>query len=110
MTLSICGNDATNFDRVQLAWEIQVSIASCVQGDYTSPYTVTITATDGTSTEPTTVIIQVTDPYADDGSNPGETTTDDGEEAEGSILPAPGMFATLLIGLVAAGWVSSRRD
>ena len=110
MTLSICGNEATNFDRVQLAWEIQVSIASCVQGDYTSPYTVTITATDGTSTEPTTVTIQVTDPYADGGSNPGETTTDDEEEAEGSILPAPGLFATLLIGLVAAGWVSSRRE
>ena len=110
MSLSICGNEARNFDRIQLEWEIQVSIASCVQGDYTSPYTVVITAEDGTSSEPTTVIIQVTDPYADDGSNSGETTTDDGEEAEGSILPAPGMFATLLIGLVAAGWVSSRRD
>ena len=110
MTLSICGNEATNFVQNQLAWEIQVSIASCIQGDFTSPYTVVITATDGTSAEPTTETIQVTDPNAGGGDNSGGTTTPDDEDAEGSMLPAPGMFATLLIGLVAAGWVSARRD
>ena len=110
MTLSICGNEATNFDQEQLAWEIQVPIASCIQGDYTSPYTVVIVAEDE-SGKNANITIQVDDPNADGSDNSGGTTTTDEEgEAEGSILPAPGMFATLLIGLVAAGWVSTRRD
>ena len=110
MTLSICGNEATNFDQEQLAWEIQVPIASCIQGDYTSPYTVVIVAEDE-SGKSANITIQVDDPNADGSDNSGGTTTTDEEgEAEGSILPAPGMFATLLIGLVAAGWVSTRRD
>ena len=109
MTLSICGNEATNFDQEQLAWEIQVPIASCIQGDYTSPYTVVIIAEDE-SGKNANITIQVDDPNADGSDNSGGTTTTDEEEAEGSILPAPGMFATLLIGLVAAGWVSTRRD
>ena len=110
MTLSICGNEATNFDQEQLAWEIQVPIASCIQGDYTSPYTVVIVAEDE-SGKNANITIQVDDPNADGSDNSGGTTTTDEEgEAEGSILPATGMFATLLIGLVAAGWVSTRRD
>ena len=110
MTLSICGNEATNFDQEQLAWEIQVPIASCIQGDYTSPYTVVIVAEDE-SGKNANITIQVDDPNADGSDNSGGTTTTDEEgEAEGSILPAPGMFATFLIGLVAAGWVSTRRD
>lgn len=110
MTLSICGNEATNFDQEQLAWEIQVPVASCIQGDYTSPYTVVIVAEDE-SGKNANITIQVDDPNADGSDNSGGTTTTDEEgEAEGSILPAPGMFATLLIGLVAAGWVSTRRD
>lgn len=110
MTLSICGNEATNFDQEQLAWEIQVPIASCIQGDYTSPYTVVIVAEDE-SGKNANITIQVDDPNADGSDNSGGTTTTDEEgKAEGSILPAPGMFATFLIGLVAAGWVSTRRD
>ena len=87
---------------------MQVPIASCIQGDYTSPYIVVITAEDD-SGKNASITIQVDDPNAEGGDNSGGTTTSDDEE-EGSILPAPGMFATLLIGLVAAGWVSARRD
>ena len=108
LALEICDGQTTNFDRQNLAWEIQVSIANCIQNDVQSPYTVNVKATDE-SGDTTTLTIQVVDPNAgavdtDENNEPA----DDDEESSG-ILPAPGLMATLLIGLVAAGWVSRRQ-
>jgi hypothetical protein len=109
LTLVICDGQTTNFDRQNLAWEIQVSIANCIQNDVQSPYTVDVKATDE-SGDTTTLTIQVVDPNAGTVDNNGNenTESDDGESS--GILPAPGLIATLLIGLVAAGWVSGRKD
>jgi hypothetical protein len=109
LTLVICDGQTTNFDRQNLAWEIQVSIANCIQNDVQSPYTVDVKATDE-SGDTTTFTIQVVDPNAGAVDNNGneDTESDDGESS--GILPAPGLIATLLIGLVAAGWVSGRKD
>jgi len=40
--LWICDGTTTNFDRQNLAWEIQVSIANCIQNDVQSPYDIVI--------------------------------------------------------------------
>jgi len=58
----------------------------------------------------TTLSIDVVDPNAGSTDSDGDSTTTDSEEQGGNILPAPGLLATMMIGLVAAGWVSSRRD
>ena len=108
LALEICDGQTTNFDRQNLAWEIQVSIANCIQNDVQSPYTVNVKATDE-SGDTTTLTIQVVDPNAGavDTDENTEPADDDGESS--GILPAPGLMATLLIGLVAAGWVSRRQ-
>jgi hypothetical protein len=61
------------------------------------------------SGDTTTLTIQVVDPNAGavDTNENNEPADDDGESS--GILPAPGLMATLLIGLVAAGWVSRRQ-
>ena len=109
MKLSICGGETSAFNRVNLAWEIQVSVANCINYGYESPYTVVITAEDSMNKNASQTI-QVYNP------NTGTTDTNDGssdsdsETESGSVVPAPGLSATLMIGLLAAGWVSSRRD
>jgi hypothetical protein len=108
MTLSICNGQTSNFNRDNLAWEIQVSIANCIQNNVESPYNVVIVATDASGAT-ATLSIDVVDPNVGGSDTTGEGTTDS-EESSGGILPAPGLFATLIVGLVAAGWVSSRRD
>lgn len=108
MTLSICNGQTSNFNRDNLAWEIQVSIANCIQNNVESPYNVVIVATDASGAT-ATLSIDVADPNVGGSDTTGEGTTDS-EESSGGILPAPGLFATLIVGLVAAGWVSSRRD
>ena len=108
MTLSICNGQTSNFNRDNLAWEIQVSIANCIQNNVESPYNVVILATDASGAT-ATLSIDVADPNVGGSDTTGEGTTDS-EESSGGILPAPGLFATLIVGLVAAGWVSSRRD
>ena len=116
LMLWICDGTTTNFDRQNLAWEIQVSIANCIQNDVQSPYDIVIKATDESGGE-TTRLLQVVDPNAgavdnsgDDDSDDGDDDLDDGDDESSGILPAPGLIATLLIGLVAAGWVSRRQD
>ena len=109
MILSICGETTTNFDRQNLAWEIQVPIARCIQNDVQSPYEVIIKVTDESGGE-TFKILQVVNPNTDSIDETGSGNTDDGDEEDAGFLPAPGMFATVIIGLVAAGWISSRRD
>jgi len=42
LMLWICDGTTTNFDRQNLAWEIQVSIANCIQNDVQSPYDIVI--------------------------------------------------------------------
>ena len=108
MTLSICNGQTSNFNRDNLAWEIQVSIANCIQNNVESPYNVVIVATDASGAT-ATLTIDVVDPNAGGSDTTGVGTTDS-EESSGGILPAPGLFATLIVGLVAAGWVSSRRN
>ena len=107
MTLSICNGQTSNFNRDNLAWEIQVSIANCIQSNIESPYSVVIEATDESGAT-TSLTIDVINPNAGGSNSVVDDSTE--EEASGSILPAPGFIATLLIGLVAAGWVSSRRN
>ena len=109
MVLSICNGQTSNFNRDNLAWEIQVSIANCIQNNVESPYNVVIVATDESGAT-TTLSIDVVDPNAGGTDSGGDSTTTDSEEEGGNILPAPGLLATVMIGLVAAGWVSSRRD
>ena len=109
MVLSICNGQTSNFNRDNLAWEIQVSIANCIQNNVESPYNVVIMATDESGAS-TTLSIDVVDPNAGGTDSGGDSTTIESEEEAGNILPAPGLLATMMIGLVAAGWVSSRRD
>lgn len=109
LMLWICDGTTTNFDRQNLAWEIQVSIANCIQNDVQSPYDIVIKATDESGGE-TTRLLQVVDPNAGAVDNSGDDDSDDGDDESSGILPAPGLIATLLIGLVAAGWVSRRQD
>ncbi|MEC7261634.1 MAG: hypothetical protein VXV71_04320, partial [Candidatus Thermoplasmatota archaeon] len=109
MVLSICNGQTSNFNRDNLAWEIQVSIASCIQNNVESPYNVVIMATDESGAS-TTLSIDVVDPNAGGTDSGGDSTTTESEEEAGNILPAPGFLATMMIGLVAVGWVSSRRD
>jgi len=109
MILSICGETTTNFDRQNLAWEIQVPIARCIQNDVQSPYEVIIKVTDESGGE-TFKILQVVNPNTDSTDETGNGIIDDGDDEDAGFLPAPGMFATVIIGLVAAGWISSRRD
>ena len=109
MTLSICNGQTSNFNRDNLAWEIQVSIANCIQNNVESPYNVVIVATDASGAM-TSLSIDVIDPNAGGSDTTGGTSNSDSEEASGSILPASGLIATLVVGLIAAGWVSSRQD
>ncbi len=109
LMLWICDGTTTNFDRQNLAWEIQVSIANCIQNDVQSPYDIIIQATDESGGE-TTRLLQVVNPNAGAVDNSGDDDSDDGDDESSGILPAPGLIATLLIGLVAAGWVSRRQD
>ena len=109
LMLWICDGTTTNFDRQNLAWEIQVPIANCIQNDVQSPYDIVIKATDESGGE-TTRLLQVVDPNAGAVDNSGDGDSDDGDDESSGILPAPGLIATLLIGLVAAGWVSRRQD
>lgn len=109
LMLWICDGTTTNFDRQNLAWEIQVSIANCIQNDVQSPYDIIIKATDESGGE-TTKLLQVVDPNAGAVDNSGDGGSDEDDDESSGILPAPGLIATLLIGLVAAGWVSRRQD
>ena len=109
LSLSICDGITTNFDRQNLAWEIQVSIANCIQNDVQSPYDIIIKATDESGGE-TIRLLQVVNPNAGAVDDSGNDASDDDDSESSEILPAPGLIATLLIGLVAAGWVSRRQD
>ena len=109
MVLSICNGQTSNFNRDNLAWEIQVSIANCIQNNVESPYNVVIVATDESGAT-TTLSIDVVDPNEGGSDTSGDSSTTNSEETGGNILPAPGILSTLTIGLLAAGWVSSRRD
>lgn len=109
MMLSICNGQTSNFNRDNLAWEIQVSIANCIQNNVESPYSVLIVATDESGAT-TSLTIDVVDPNAGGGDSNDGTSSSDNEQDSAGILPAPGLFATLVVGLVAAGWVSSRRN
>lgn len=108
MTLSICNGQTSNFNRDNLAWEIQVSTANCRQNNVESPYTVTIIAEDE-SLEKTTLTIEVADPNTGGSDASDDSSNSDTDAEGGNILPAPGLIATLMIGFLAAGWVSSRR-
>ena len=66
MELSICGQTATNFERQNLAWDIQVPIASCIDNDVQSPYEVIIKGTD----ESGGVLTLVANPNLDAANDP----------------------------------------
>ena len=96
LLLSLCGGSTTDFTQVGTNWEIDVSIASCMQQGITE-YDVIISATDESGVIGTLSVF-VPDPYAEDN---GDTIIDDGKPSEEGGLPSLSMLSTLIITLLA---------
>jgi len=96
LLLSLCGGSTTDFTQVGTNWEIDVSIASCMQQGITE-YDVIISATDESGVIGTLSVF-VADPYAEDNSDyPG----DESKPSEEGGLPSLSMLSTLIITLLA---------
>ena len=96
LLLSLCGGSTTDFTQVGTNWEIDVSIASCMQQEITE-YDVIISATDESGVIGTLSVF-IPDPYAEDN---GEIIIDDGKPSEEGGLPSVSMLSTLIITLLA---------
>jgi len=96
LLLSLCGGSTTDFTQVGTNWEIDVSIASCMQQDITE-YDVIISATDESGVIGTLSVF-IPDPYAEDS---GDIIIDDGKPSEEGGLPSVSMLSTLIITLLA---------
>ena len=96
LLLSLCGGSTTDFTQVGTNWEIDVSIASCMQQEITE-YDVIISATDESGVIGTLSVF-ITDPYAEDDSG---IAIVDGEPSEEGGLPSLSMLSTLIITLLA---------
>ena len=106
MALQLCGSTATDFTKVGINWEIDVSIATCVLQEI-STYDVLITVTDE-SGEASELEVNVQDPDAQEDPNSGSSTSEESSSDEGSALPSVSMLATLTVALLSAALV--RRD
>ena len=100
MSLAICGGSATDFIRVGINWEIDVSIASCFSQGITE-YDVIISATDESGVIGT-LSVYVPDPYAEDDN--GDGTISDIKPSEKAGLPSLSMLSTLIITLLAMAY------
>ncbi len=100
LALQLCGSSATDFTKVGINWEIDVSIATCVLQEI-STYDVTITATDESGVK-STLEINVKDPNAQDDSNSDSSTGDSSSSDDGSALPSVSMLATVSVALLGA--------
>jgi len=96
LMLSLCSGSTTDFTQVGTNWEIDVSIASCMQQGITE-YDVIISATDESGVIGTLSVF-IPDPYAEDDS--GTVIVDGGPSEEGG-LPSLSMLSTLIITLLA---------
>ena len=96
LLLSLCGGLTTDFTQVGTNWEIDVSIASCMQQGITE-YDVIISATDESGVIGTLSVF-IPDPYAEDN---GDIIIDDGKPSEEGGLPSLSMLSTLIITLLA---------
>ena len=105
LSLSLCGSQATDFTTVGKNWEIDVSIATCVQQQITE-YDVTITATDesGVVSELNLVIKDTT--WSEESSSEDSEKSD----SESTGLPGVSFLATLCITLFSAAFFARRRD
>ena len=105
LSLTLCGSQATDFTKVGKNWEIDVSIATCVQQGI-SEYDITISGTDesGVVSELNLVI---KDPY---GSDDSSTADNDLDNSESSGLPGVSFIATLCVTLLGAAFFARRRD
>ena len=107
MSLQLCGAEATDFTKVGINWEIDVSIATCVLQEI-STYDVMITVTDESAVT-TTLEINVADPNAVDDSNDGSTSDSDSGD-EGSALPSVSLLATLSVTLLGAAFARRKQE
>jgi hypothetical protein len=107
LSLTLCGSQASDFTKVGKNWEIDVSIATCVQQGITD-YDVTISATDESGVVSSLSVI-VKDPYADDGDSQSNSD-DDGGESESSGLPGVSFMATLTVTLLGAAFARRKLD
>jgi hypothetical protein len=107
MSLQLCGAEATDFTKVGINWEIDVSIATCVLQEI-STYDVVITVTDESSVT-TTLEIYVADPNAVDDSN-DDSTSDSDSGDDSSALPSVSLLATLSVTLLGAAFARRKQD
>lgn len=107
MSLQLCGAEATDFTKVGINWEIDVSIATCVLQEIAT-YDIIITVTDESSVT-TTLEINVADPNAVDDSN-DESTSDSDSGDDSSALPSVSLLATLSVTLLGAAFARRKQD
>ena len=107
MSLQLCGAEATDFTKVGINWEIDVSIATCVLQEIVT-YDIIITATDESSVV-TTLEINVADPNAVDDSNDGPTSDSDSGD-DSSALPSVSLLATLSVTLLGAAFARRKQE
>ncbi|MDP6333811.1 MAG: hypothetical protein QF479_04170 [Candidatus Poseidoniaceae archaeon] len=107
LSLTLCESTASDFTRVGKNWEIDVSIATCVQQQITV-YDVTITATDESGVE-SSLTVNVKDPYAND-DNSQIITDDDSGDSESSGLPSVSLMATLTVTLLGAAFARRKLE
>jgi hypothetical protein len=106
LSLQLCGSQATDFTQVGLNWEIDVSIAVCVQQGITE-YNVTISGTDESGIK-SSLNVMIKDPYDSEGSSNGDSDGDSGTESDG--IPGVSLVATLCITLLGAVFFARRRE
>lgn len=107
LSLTLCGSQASDFTKVGKNWEIDVSIATCVQQQITE-YDVSISATDESGVV-TTLSVSIKDPNAND-DNSLETNDDDSGDSESSGLPGVSFMATLVVTLLGAAFASRKKE
>ena len=107
LSLTLCGSQATDFTKVGKNWEIDVSIATCVQQGITE-YNVLISATDESDIS-NSLSILVKDPYANDDNSDG-STDDSEDDSESSGLPSVSLIATLSVTLLGAAFARRKLE
>ena len=105
--LSLCGSQATDFTKVGKNWEIDVSIATCVQQGITE-YDVIISATDESGIV-STLNVLIKDQYANDDTS-GGSSDDSGDDSESSGLPNVSLLATLSVTLLGAAFARRKLE
>ncbi len=107
LSLTLCGSQASDFTKVGKNWEIDVSIATCVQQGITE-YDVSISATDESGVV-STLSVTVIDPYASDDTSLNTNDGDSGDSGS-SGLPGVSFMATLMVTLLGAAFASRKKE